>query len=186
VQWVGPNGGTGSHLLAKTIKATAGQTATTSPILLDGAGSISGSVVDSRTGAPVASVCAFPRAGYADWPVHFVDNIGPYAWQWSGDQPSQLTARQIKVQVGQSVTENAHLGRGTTVSGNVKTNGVNGNYQFPNIAGNQPVKIVYNDWEKAPYHEYWYKEATTFGSARPILVRASSATTGIDFVITPR
>jgi hypothetical protein len=235
-QWVGPNGGTGSRLLAKTVNTTAGQTVTVSPILLDGAGSISGTVVDKATNAPAAGVCAFPRAGYAydgnpidrpnctkqdgkytisglgpyHWPVNFIDNYpGTHAWQWSGDQPSQLTARLVKVHVGQTATENARLAQGNTLSGNVTVNGVSGylnvhnaitgdfvgdytfadekgDYQFKNIAGNQPVKVVFTDASKPPYNEYWYRDAKTFASARPIPVRPGTPTTGIDFVITPR
>ncbi|HEV8560678.1 MAG TPA: hypothetical protein VGR06_30490 [Actinophytocola sp.] len=51
-QWVGRHGGTGSRFLARTVNATGGQTMSVPPIRLDGAGSISGTVVDQATGAP--------------------------------------------------------------------------------------------------------------------------------------
>jgi hypothetical protein len=233
-QWVGPNGGTGSRLLAKTVNTTAGQTVTVSPILLDGAGSISGTVVDKATNAPAAGVCAFPRAGYAydgnpierpnctkqdgkytisglgpyHWPVNFIDNYpGTHAWQWSGDQPSQLTAKLVKVNAGRTSTENARLAPGNTLSGKVTTNGQTGllnvynaitgdpaahytvdeegNYQFTNLAGNQPVKVVFSA-STPPYTEYWYRDARTFDSARPIAVRPGAPVTGIDFTIPAR
>jgi hypothetical protein len=235
-QWLGPRGGTGSRLQAKVIHAAEGKPVNLPPIQLDKAGSISGTVVDRGTGAPVAGVCAFPRAGLAyesgpadrpscteqdgkytisglgpyNWPVNFIDNYpGTHAWQWSGDQPSQLTARHIKVNAGQTSTENARLAPGNTVSGKVTVNGLdgylnvynavtgdpagdytiadgNGAYQFKNIAGNQLVKVAFTDASKPPYNEYWYRNATTFASARPIPVRPDTPTTGIDFVITPR
>lgn len=143
-QWVGPNGGTGIEFLARTVDATAGQTVTVPPIQLDGAGSISGTVVDTATGAPVPAVCAFTHAGgttggpdsgsyctKADgkytingvgpyvWPVQFIDTIDSHAWQWSGDRPTQLSSRPVTVQVGQITPLDAHLGPVATVSGRV-------------------------------------------------------------------
>jgi hypothetical protein len=235
-QWLGPRGGTGSRLQAKVIHATAGQLVDLPPILLDKAGSISGTVVDRTTGAPVAGVCAFPRAGHAygggpedrpsctkqdgkytisglgpyHWPVNFIDNYpGTHAWQWSGDQPSQLTAKLIKVHAGQTATENARLAEGNTVSGKVTATGAsgylkvynaitgdavgdnrfldeNGNYELKNIAGNQPVKVRYSQYNGQSYDSHWYKNAEDFGSARPILVRPGVPVTGIDFVIQSR
>jgi hypothetical protein len=231
-QWVGAHGGTGSRALAKAINVTADQTTQLSPILLDGAGSISGTVVDGATGAPVAGVCAFPRAhpgpedvfdrpyctkqdgkytidglGPYHWPVEFVDVLGPHAWQWSGDQPSQLTARLIKVRIGQTATENARLAHANTVSGKVTAGtdsrdltaynaitgdpvgsytfpDTNGNYTLTNIAGNQPVKVRYREYRGQP-EDYlqWYKDAKDFASARPILVRPGIPVKGIDFTI---
>ncbi|ALG07269.1 hypothetical protein [Kibdelosporangium phytohabitans] len=234
-QWVGANGGTGSRLTAKTHKAVARETTAVS-VLLDRAGSITGTVTDKATGKPVAGVCAFPRGGHRydvlppskpnrtkedgryaldglgpyRWPVHFIDNVGSHGWQWSGDQPSQSAAGHVRVHVGQTSTADALLVPGKTISGNVKTNGVQGDvgvynaitgdivayytfpddkgdYKFTNVAaGHQLVKIVYTDHAKPPYHEYWYKNASSFPAARPILIRPGGPATGADFVVTPR
>lgn len=233
-QWVGPNGGIGNHLQARSIPAPQGRTTTIAPILLDGAGSISGTVVDRSSGAPVAGVCAFPRAGYAydqpipprpdctkqdgkytvsglgpyRWPVNFIDNVGSHAWQWSGGQPSQVTARHIKVNTGQTATADESLAEGTTLSGKLTDNGVsgyltlhnaitgdrvagytfpdaNGDYTFKNIAGYQAVKIAFNE-AQPPYRTTWYVNSATFAAARGVSVRAGTPVTGIDFTITPR
>lgn len=65
MQWVGRRGGTGNQEDARRIHATAGTVTTLPDIRLDGAGTISGTVRDQRTGHPVPNVCVFPYA--TDW-----------------------------------------------------------------------------------------------------------------------
>ncbi len=231
-QWVGPAGGTGSRYLARTIHAVGGQTSSMAPIRLDGAGSISGTVVDKATGQPVQGVCAFTHAGGTTggpdqapyctgpdgrytisgvgpywWPVQFIDTMGSHTWQWSGDRPTQLTAKPVRVSVGQTTTEDAHLGAGATISGRITntasrqegfvtvynaitgdpvashtTSDENGNFQLTGIAGPQFVRINFQDGF-VNGTSGWYRHAPEFGSATPIPVRPSATITGIDFTV---
>lgn len=236
-QWVGRHGGTGIELFAKVVTATAGQTVTVPPIGLDGAGSISGTVTDQATGEPVRGVCAFTHAGAttggpdsgpyctkADgkytingvgpyvWPVHFIDTIGTHAWQWSGDRPTQLTARLLTVQVGQTTPLDAHLGVTATVSGritgadgqplpvaavqafnaltgdpvaNYAIADEQGNYRLAGIAGPQFLRVQVVNFDE-DREEVWYRDAASFERATPVLVRSGAAVTGIDVVVPAR
>jgi hypothetical protein len=231
-QWVAPHGGVGIPALAKTFTVGGGQTVTVAA-KLDGAGAITGTVADKSTGKPVEGVCAFGHAGASHgtettpncsnkdgkyvignlgpylWPVEFVPGRGTYLYQWSGDQPSQLTAKLIKVQVGQSVVENARLVTGgTSVSGKVTAksgwhpggwvtafNAItgdfvahvgfleeNGSYQVNGVPGTQLVKLQYSDnFVTGP--TVWYRESKSFKDAKPVLVRAGTPVTGIDIVV---
>jgi hypothetical protein len=231
-QWVGPSGGTGSRYLATTIHAQGGQTTSMAPIRLDPAGSISGTVVDKATGAPVEGVCAFSHAGGTTggpdqapyctgpdgrytisglgpylWPVQFIDTIGSHTWQWSGDRPTQLTAKPVRVRAGQTTTENAHLGVGATISGRVTNtagrlpgtvfvyNAItgdmvagwantdeNGNFQLAGVAGPQFVRVKFDDGV-VNGTTGWYRHTQSFGSATPILVRPGATVSGIDFTV---
>ncbi|MCP2326181.1 hypothetical protein HDA40_004688 [Hamadaea flava] len=90
-QWVGPNGGTGSELLASTFSATNGQTITPPTILMDKAGTITGKVT-SETGNPIkyGGVTMAPQAyhsggGFGQVDVaadgtYTIDFLGPYTW----------------------------------------------------------------------------------------------------------
>jgi hypothetical protein len=142
------------------------------------------------------------------WPVQFIDTIGPHAWQWSGDRPTQLSARPVQVQVGQATTEDAHLGPIATVSGRVTgTSGRqpvgfvqaynaltgdpaanyaipddNGNFRLDGIAGPQFVRIQYVDsFIDGPTS--WFRDAATFGTATPVFARSAGTVTGIDIVV---
>jgi hypothetical protein len=230
-QWVGPHGGTGLPALAKTFRIGGGQTVSVAA-RLDGGGSIGGTVVDKVSGAPVEGVCAFSHAGYTEgdrtpncsdkdgkyvignlgpylWPVEFVDNLGRYSYQWSGDQPTQLTARLIKVRTGQPATEDARLvtggtslkGRITAADGRQLQGSVtgynaitgdnvgdyvfldeNGNYEIPRIAGTQPVKVRYYDsFVTGP--TVWYRNSPSFDRATSVLVRSGTPVSGIDIQV---
>lgn len=139
-QWVGPGGGTGDQRRAVTVRLALRQSVSLPPIRLDGAGSISGTVLDRATGAPVPQVCAFPYAfdprlgsdglctdttgrytvtglGPYDWPVEYVtrSSINTMAWEWSGDVADRFSARLVRVRAGGTTTLDAHLVAGATV-----------------------------------------------------------------------
>jgi Carboxypeptidase regulatory-like domain len=225
-QWVGPLGGTGSRFLAKRVDAPAGQTVTGPTVLLDGAGSISGSVVDQATGAPVEGICVRGFHGGAGdctgpdgrytinglgpylWPVQFIDEIGPHAWQWSGDRPTQLTAKPVRVRVGQTTTEDAHLRVTATVSGRVTDshgrpvfgfvqayNAItgdlvtheafpdeHGDFRLEGIAGPQFIRVRYSDG-RIDVPVVWHRDASSFATADPVGVRSGAAVTGIDITM---
>jgi hypothetical protein len=151
-QWVGPNGGTGSQYSARTVAAKAGQVTSTPAVQLDGAGTFTGTVTDAVSGKGIPFVCVDTTPAGADfsgggpclgtrtdasghytltgvgpykWPVQFASvEDARYAWQWSGGVASRKQASTAAVKVGGSTTVDAHLTRGTTVSGTILgTNG---------------------------------------------------------------
>ncbi|SCL73176.1 hypothetical protein GA0070608_5425 [Micromonospora peucetia] len=147
-QWVGPNGGTGDR--AKALVVEPGPGVTTLPdIMLDGAGSITGTITDRATGQPVSVTVAlttfdpfwyettpkvpgngaytFSGLGPYEWSLAFIPpgNGGPgspYAIQWSGGAPNSIKAARIKVVAGGTTVANERMSAGTAVSG--KANGL--------------------------------------------------------------
>lgn len=146
MQWVGPNGGTGSQFEARQVTVDGGQTVDVPHVLLDAAGSISGRVTDKSTGKPVQQavvslLTVHPNFGFAapaaetdadgrytfanlgpyDWPLHF--GHAEYAGHWSGGVPSRLLAETVKVKAGKTVTPgaaDAALTTGTVVRGTAR------------------------------------------------------------------
>jgi Carboxypeptidase regulatory-like domain len=143
IQWVGATSGTGDRGLAQQITVTTGATVTGPAIYLDKAGTISGTITDAVTGAPVQNACVGAgaingwagRAGecpgaYSDetghyamtnlgpyaWPVEFAGSYG-YVWQWYGGVPSRKQATPVTVAAGTTTTIDAQLGHGITISG---------------------------------------------------------------------
>lgn len=140
-QWVGENGGTGDAEQAKWFDTVSGQT-TSVQVKFDGAGTISGTVVDDQTGAPVSYVCPSVTPSYADpsqgrnvrctytdgryeisglgpysWPVQFPTEYGQYAWQWSGGAADRFSATKIQVSPGGTATADARLKQPGKISG---------------------------------------------------------------------
>ncbi|HEV8557185.1 MAG TPA: carboxypeptidase-like regulatory domain-containing protein [Actinophytocola sp.] len=232
-QWVGPHGGTGIEFFARPVDVTAGQTVTVPPVQLDGAGSISGTVVDKATGQPARDVCAFTHAGTPTggpeltyctktdgtytinhvgpyvWPVQFTSTTGGYPWQWSGDQPTQLSARPVTIHIGQNTPLDAHLGPVATVSGRVTRadgrpplqgvvkafNAVtgepvandalieqDGTYRLIGVAGPQFVRLEFLD-AGGDRVTRWYRDSSSYESATPVPVRSGATVTGIDAVL---
>jgi hypothetical protein len=140
-QWVGKSGGTGEFEKARTFTLASGQALTLPSIRLDPVGgNITGTITDEANGAPApfaaASLSSYnagqgPGGGYypTDGDGHYtISGLGPYKWtlffsaagyayEWSGDAATRASAKPIKVKTSGSVTANAALGRGTTVSG---------------------------------------------------------------------
>jgi hypothetical protein len=138
-QWVGRSGGVGTATRARTIRVTAGGTATVPTIRLDRAGTISGTV-RSESGRPVSlgtvSLHAFGRAGPSfsenlDAEGRYrIDWLGPYEWpllfsvadharQWSGAEADRRRAKEIRVRAGRTTTYSPTLKVGTVLAGTV-------------------------------------------------------------------
>jgi hypothetical protein len=144
------------------------------------------------------------------WPVQFIDTIGHRAWQWSGDRPTQFSAQPVPVRAGQTTPLDAHLAAGATITGRITTTAgqpmtrgflfaynaltgdpvanygladENGNYQVDGIAGPQLIRINYDEGFAVGGRTGWYRSATSFGSANPLLVRPGGVRTGIDIVV---
>jgi hypothetical protein len=142
MQWVGPSGGVGAQAAAKIVTLTSGKTTTVAAIKLDGAGSITGTVTDKTTGAPIpwahVGVSSY-NDGYGNsGPAASTDltgnytlkDLGPYDWtlferhrdyaaQWSGGGNNRLTAEGVKVKVGLTKTHNIRLRKGSTLAGTI-------------------------------------------------------------------
>ncbi|MCO1579883.1 hypothetical protein M8C13_29435 [Crossiella sp. SN42] len=142
-QWVGPEGGTGDPAQAKLVELRSGET-TEVRVRFDGAGSITGSVTDTKTGTPVSGLCpgttpassgsrgqwgvqctytegryTIADLGPYDWRVQFPDMKGKYAWQWSGEAPDRLAATPVRVTAGAATTLDARLKPAAKVTGKV-------------------------------------------------------------------
>ncbi|WP_433393420.1 hypothetical protein [Micromonospora sp. KLBMP9576] len=142
-QWVGPNGGTGDRATALVVEPRPGVT-TLPDILLDGAGSITGSITDRVTGQPVSVTVAlttFDPFWYETTPQvpgdgsYTFSGLGPYEWslafiprghggagsayatQWSGGAPNSIKAARIRVVAGGTTVANERMSAGTAVSG---------------------------------------------------------------------
>jgi hypothetical protein len=139
-QWVGANGGTGDQRAAKRIVVKAGKTAKAPAVLLDRAGSISGTVTgpdgkpirDANVSMQAWDYGAGPeRATDTDTNGHYtLTGFGPYRWplsftagnlprQWSGNVPNRFDAKLIPVTSGATSTYNMAMKAGTTISGRV-------------------------------------------------------------------
>lgn len=140
-QWVGASGGTGRRTEAVRFEVHDGQVTDVPQILLDGAGTITGTITDKVTGAPIQGICTATHAGTGynpqtctdtngrytitnvgpyDWAVHFSKyDDGTYAWQWSGGAPTEGTARRFQIHSGQTTVVDQRLIKGATVTGQV-------------------------------------------------------------------
>jgi hypothetical protein len=144
MQWLGTDGGTGDQERARRVTGTPGTLTELGDIRLDKAGTITGTVRDESTGAPVAQVCVFPYAtdwGYGDsctdqngryeitglgpyhWPLEYTDTGETYGWRWSGDQPNRLRATRTKVWPGRTTTADERLRPAASVTGVVTVDG---------------------------------------------------------------
>ncbi|MCG5446737.1 carboxypeptidase-like regulatory domain-containing protein [Micromonospora sp. NIE79] len=140
-QWVGANGGTGDEREAAVVAATAGQVVTGPQVLLDRAGTVTGTVTDVA-GKPVANagvsvLTGHPGVGAQDAitderGVYTIKRLGPYAWplvfggnpyasEWSGDKPSRFKATPVPVTAGAAATHNVQLDQGIELTGTLRT-----------------------------------------------------------------
>ncbi|MEU3644295.1 carboxypeptidase-like regulatory domain-containing protein [Lentzea sp. NPDC034063] len=140
-QWVGENGGTGDVDQAKWFEFVSGQT-TAVQVKFDGAGTISGSVVDDASGAAVSGLCpsVTPSHYYVSqgrnvkctytegryeisglgpyaWKVQFPSEYGDHAWQWSGGAADRFSATPVQVTPGGTATADARLKKPGRISG---------------------------------------------------------------------
>lgn len=222
IQWVGSSGGTGSQYRAQKLKAVVGSATQASQIRLDQAGTVTGTITDADTGEPIrygnACVTILPlRTGQSSvggatcttaegtfelrglgpyaWPIQYTGELFSkyYAWEWSGGAADRRSAVPVKVTSGQSVTANAALRNGGTLTGrtlnkdgtvysgfvdlwsyNTRTGDVAGPAAFDNggtytlrgLAG-QHVKIKL--WASGRGFR-WHKDAATFEEADPVRV----------------
>ncbi len=141
-QWVGSNGGVGIQGQAAVIKVGAGKFATGPTILLDPAGTITGTVTDP-SGQPIryalVTASAFdPGAGPSgpggatDAAGHYtITGLGPYAWplhigaegfadQWTGGVARRTSATAVTVVAGGTTIADVRLVAGVTLSGTVR------------------------------------------------------------------
>lgn len=143
--WVTTTGGTGDQRKARMITAAVGHPVQLPPIEVGPAGTISGTVRNRATGAPIGTVCAYafafdPRLGNdpsrrcsTSTGAYTISGLGPYswpvlftsapvfglAWQWSGDVADRFSARMVRVRAGGTTTLDARMYPGGTVSGAV-------------------------------------------------------------------
>ncbi|HUQ55888.1 carboxypeptidase-like regulatory domain-containing protein [Lentzea sp.] len=142
-QWVGTDGGTGDLELAAWHTLRFGET-TQVTVKLDPAGTISGTVTDDATGAPVSEVCVtvtpaepwyvnpyqphctssegkytLSGLGPYAWRVQFPDASNRYAWEWSGDKSDRFAAQPVQVQPGGTTTADAQLSPPGKVTGRI-------------------------------------------------------------------
>lgn len=184
-QWVGENGGTGDAEQAKWFETVNGQT-TSVQVKFDGAGTISGSVVDDETGAAVSGLCPTvtpssysPSQGrnvkctytegryeisglgpYA-WKVQFPENYGNYAWQWSGGAADRFGATPVQVTPGGTATADARLKKPGRISGRLLN--ATRPFQYTTVLAVNPVTGDYAGPEAARNnkYEYWMKGYAT-------------------------
>jgi hypothetical protein len=142
-QWVALNGGTGDQRWAALISLKPKSVVTVPVIRMDPPGTITGTIRDGSTGAPVGGVCAYPYAfnagqggitgpncsnsagtytiadlGPYRWPVEYVGG-GNYAWQWSGDVTNRFAASMVKVTAGANAGKDANMARAGDIAGTV-------------------------------------------------------------------
>jgi hypothetical protein len=141
--WVTRTGGSGDQRDARVVTAAVGRPVRLPAIEVAAAGSITGTVLDRATGAPLNSVCAYPFAfdprlgndrrctdstgrytisglGPYRWPVLFTSApVFGKAWQWSGDVADRFSARLVPVRSGAAATLDTRMVDGGTVTGTV-------------------------------------------------------------------
>jgi hypothetical protein len=143
--WVDQGGnGVGQFDKARTITVGVGQSVAMGTVLMDPAGTLSGTVTDEATGAPIAGgVVALSSWDYGiggqdsmfliDSQGHYtVPNLGPYQWtlhfsstqlgyaaEWMGDEANRDKAAHVKVKKGGVTTYDTALGPGTKVTGQI-------------------------------------------------------------------
>ena len=110
-QWVGPHGGVGARAAALVITPGPGGTVAVG-VRFDAATTITGTVTDRVTGAPVtgATVGTYVTEASTDAAGHYtVDGLGPYRWTLVYAQPAYAGQLSSRADVA--------LSRGTTVTG---------------------------------------------------------------------
>jgi 5-hydroxyisourate hydrolase-like protein (transthyretin family) len=139
-QWVARTGGTGDQQAAATVVVKPGTVSAAPAILLDKAGTITGTVTDFR-GIPVADgLVSFSAWGFLTGESHEVSidaagrytmtGLGPYAWplafttdelyrEWSGNTGNRFAAYRIPVRAGSTTNYDMALRAGTTLAGTV-------------------------------------------------------------------
>jgi hypothetical protein len=139
-QWVGPSGGVGRAASALVVKAKTGSVATIPPILLDEAGTISGTVTGDGAPLQYADIdleSVDPGFGgvfgaYTDEDGHYTfTGLGPYDWplyvsahgwaeEWSGGAVTREDSTPVRVRSGETTTFDVALTKGVTISGSVR------------------------------------------------------------------
>ncbi|MFJ5990291.1 collagen binding domain-containing protein [Lentzea sp. NPDC092896] len=184
-QWVGENGGTGDVDQAKWFEFVSGQT-TAVPVRFDGAGTISGSVVDDESGAAVSGLCpsVTPSHYYVSqgrnvkctytegryeisglgpyaWKVQFPSAYGDHAWQWSGGATDRFSATPVQVTPGGTATADARLKKPGRISGKL----VNATrpFEYTTVLAVNPVTGDYAgpSASRNSKYEYWMKGYAT-------------------------
>ena len=143
MQWVGLSRGTGAQARARLILASEGATVTVPDIKLDKAGTVTGTVRDEATGAPledafVALASFNSGAGHGiigdltdDQGRYSFGDLGPYAWTFffrhgihasvfSGGTGDRFFAQGVKINVGQTTTYDLNMRGGTLFTGMVR------------------------------------------------------------------
>ena len=145
MQWVGPHGGTGELVEARTTRAVAGTVTQIPDIRLDRAGTIAGRLTAAAGGAsPTFAIVSLTSYHPGIGPSLFapVDEqgryefpgLGPYSWpllfsasgkpdQWSGNKPNRLAAQKVRVRAGATTRYDITLLDGATVTGRANDNG---------------------------------------------------------------
>jgi 5-hydroxyisourate hydrolase-like protein (transthyretin family) len=145
-QWVGPAGGTGDQLLASQVKPKVGVATAIPPIRLDHAGTVTGTVIDAATQAPIqfavvtnsafhpgigpsgntsstdaAGKYTLTRLGPYRWPLFYSDSL--HAPQWTDQVADRLLSRGVLVIPDGTTTADAALTTGTAVTVNLTGSG---------------------------------------------------------------
>lgn len=184
-QWVGDSGGTGDVEQAKWFETVSGQT-TAVQVKFDGAGTISGSVVDDESGAAVSGMCPSVtpshyhvfqgrnvKCTYTDgryeigglgpyaWKVQFPSEYGNHAWQWSGGAADRFSATPVQVTPGGTATVDARLKKPGRISG--KLLNATRPFEYTTVLAVNPVT---GDYAGPPAsrnskYEYWMKGYAT-------------------------
>lgn len=184
-QWVGENGGTGDVDQAKWFEFVSGET-TSVQVKFDGAGTISGSVVDDESGAAVSGLCpsVTPSHYYVSqgrnvkctytegryeisglgpyaWKVQFPSEYGDHAWQWSGGAADRFGATPVQVNAGGTATVDARLKKPGRISGKL----VNATrpFEYTTVLAVNPVTGDYAgpSASRNSKYEYWMKGYAT-------------------------
>lgn len=184
-QWVGDSGGTGDVEQAKWFETVSGQT-TAVQVKFDGAGTISGSVVDDESGAAVSGMCPSVtpshyhvfqgrnvKCTYTEgryeigglgpyaWKVQFPSEYGNHAWQWSGGAADRFSATPVQVTPGGTATVDARLKKPGRISG--KLLNATRPFEYTTVLAVNPVT---GDYAGPPAsrnskYEYWMKGYAT-------------------------
>ncbi|MGI5237908.1 carboxypeptidase regulatory-like domain-containing protein [Dactylosporangium sp. CA-139066] len=137
IQWAGATGGTGSQYQAQILHTIAGAPTVAPQVRLDPAASITGTVRDADTGAPISDGCAqvLPSktaygigkaCGYSGDGTYTLSNLGPYKWpvlfsnfytwagnpyvgKWSGNATDRKAATLIQAGKNQPTVLDATL-----------------------------------------------------------------------------
>ncbi|MEV4702899.1 carboxypeptidase-like regulatory domain-containing protein [Actinoplanes sp. NPDC049316] len=145
MQWLGVRGGTGDRDAALVVDAPAAGVLTLPDVRLDPAGTVTGTLTEAATGAPVTAQVSvasmdplwqettpnvvgagrytFPALGPYGWKLFVMPDgtagpTGRVAAQWSGGATDRRRAHRIRVVAGRTTVADQRLRVGTVVSGN--------------------------------------------------------------------